>query len=749
MVGLLTDRQVPFFSNKISFSDIVKRVLKRALTEAFRHNCQSVSTEHVLLSIVLEGYAPLNNILVNYGLNYYTIRDEIKGTQAQQRARGMKTPLLDEFGVNLNQMALEDRLDPLIGREDELERIVQILCRRNKNNPILVGEPGVGKSAIVEGLAQRIVKNQVPDAIRDSIITSLDLGSLVAGTKYRGQFEERVKKLMKEVQKMDNIIIFIDEIHTIVGAGAAEGSLDASSLLKPALARGQFQCIGATTPEEYRRYFEKDGSLDRRFQAVWIKPPSKELTINILKGLKHRYEDYHNVRIQDGALHKAVELSDKFIMYRNQPDKAIDVLDEACSRVRLQFSKFPKSKMDYQYLLGDYEKKLDKANETGAYDMASKWQDRLRRLKRFYACLKHQEGSEALPDVTEEDIEYIVSKSSGIPVYKIEESEKDKLLRMEDELHRFIVGQDQAVKRVSDAVRRARSGIYHGKRPLGSFMFLGPTGVGKTELAKVLAEFLFGSKEALIRVDMSEYMEKYAVSRLIGSPPGYVGYEDGGQITKKIKQRPYSVILLDEIEKAHPDVFNLLLQIFEEGELTDSLGNRVSFKNTIVIMTSNIGAKRISKSVPLGFSQHTKQTLNFREIEQVVKGEVKNHFSPEFLNRLDEIIVFHPLTEEHILRILEIQQRYINESLQHMKLIIELSPEAKHWLTQKGFSATYGARPLRRVLQKHLEDPLAKLFLSKKVKPGDKLLVSVREDNLHFSIIDKDIEELVKASVLT
>lgn len=746
----IRDIDVEFFTNKISFSDIVRKVLKKASTEAYRNQSQYVGTEHILLAMLLEGDETLNRLLINYGLNYYTLKDELGGHTGSKTEMEKSYQYLEEYGVDLNNMAMEERLDPLIGREDELDRIIQVLCRRTKNNPILVGEPGVGKTAIVEGLAQRIIKRRVPDILKDYRIFSLDIGSVVAGTKYRGQFEDRMKKLIKEVKKNSNIIIFIDEIHSIIGAGAAEGSLDASSLLKPALARGEFQCIGSTTTEEYRRFFEKDGTLDRRFQEIRIAPPSKELTVSILKGIKAKYEEFHKVEITDEAIEKAVDLSDRYVMYRNLPDKAIDVLDEACARVRLQFSEFPDNVQGYESLLDYYNKNMEDSIIRNDYENASKWSDNIKRLSRFHKEIS--EGTRSYYDnplIIGEDIEYVVSKVSGIPVYKIEESEIDKLLNMEKEIHKYIVGQDIAVERVSDTVRRSRSGVNYGNRPIGSFMFLGPTGVGKTELAKVLAEFLFGSKESLMRVDMSEYMEKFSVSRLIGSPPGYVGYEDGGQLTNKVKRKPYAVILLDEIEKAHPDVFNILLQIFEEGELTDSLGNKVNFRNTIIILTSNIGASKISKSVPLGFAKGHGEKLNFKEIENMVMSEVKNNFNPEFINRLDDIIVFHPLSLEHILQILEIQKNYINENLKKMEISIKITNEAKIWFANRGYDNMYGARPLRRLIQKEIEDRLATMFLKKELHRGNMVIITEKDDKLHFSIIHQDVDNPVESSILT
>lgn len=748
----IRNREIDYFTNKISFSEVVRKVLKKASTEAYRNHSKHVGSEHILLALLLEGDESLNRLLISYGLNYYTLKDELGGQASYDTESQKSSPpqFLEEYGVDLNNMALEERLDPLIGREDELDRIIQVLCRRNKNNPILVGEPGVGKTAIVEGLAQRIASRKVPEILKDYRIFSLDIGSLVAGTKYRGQFEDRMKKLIKEVRRCEKIIIFIDEIHSIIGAGAAEGSLDASSLLKPALARGEFQCIGSTTTEEYRRYIEKDGTLDRRFQEIRINPPSKALTVDILKGLKSKYEEFHRVKIDEEAIEKAVELSDRYVMYRNLPDKAIDILDEACSRVRLHYSEFPDTKQGYESLLDHYSRNMEQALSNNDYENASKWSDKIKRLNRFYNdILSGTRSFDHEPVITGEDIEYIVSKVSGIPVYKIEESEVDKLLNMESEIHKYVVGQDIAVKRVSDTVRRSRSGINYGKRPIGSFMFLGPTGVGKTELAKVLAEFLFGSKDALLRIDMSEYMEKFSVSRLIGSPPGYVGYEDGGQLTNKVKRKPYSVILLDEIEKAHPDVFNILLQIFEEGELTDSIGNKVSFRNTIIILTSNIGASKISKSVPLGFAKGQGEKLNFKEIENMVMAEVKNSFNPEFINRLDDIIVFHPLTLDHIIKILDIQQNYINDNLKSMNISIRISEEAKMWFSSKGFSSSYGARPLRRIIQKEIEDRLATMFLKKELKSGDEVVITAIDDRLNFNIEHQDVDKLVETSILT
>jgi ATP-dependent Clp protease ATP-binding subunit ClpC len=662
---------------------------------------------------------------------------------ASEGAEKSKTPALDTFGRDLTQLARESKLDPVIGREDEIERILQVLCRRTKNNPILLGEPGVGKTAIVEGLAQRIVSADIPDILMDKRLLSLDLAAIVAGTKYRGQFEERLKAIMQEIQRSQDVLIFIDELHTLVGAGAAEGAIDASNMLKPALSRGEIQCIGATTLEEYRKYIEKDGALERRFQSIVINPPNKDQAFQILKGLRPRYETHHNVIFSDEAIRVAVDMSERYVTDRFLPDKAIDVIDEAGSRARLRANMKPQDIKDMEKELAELEEQLREFKNRQEFEKCAEIKQRrddllVQKDEAFKEWHRRKNDAENVHTITEDDVAYIISKWTGNPLVRLEEEEMQKLLRMEDELARRVISQREAIATISKAIRRSRSGLKDPARPTGSFIFLGPTGVGKTELAKTLAEFLFGSQDALVRIDMSEYMEKYSVSRLLGAPPGYVGYEEGGQLTEKVRQRPYSVVLLDEIEKAHPDVFSLLLQVFDDGRLTDSWGHVVDFRNTIIILTSNVGTRRVKSGGSLGFQAQT-EDIDYDSMKGKVMQEVKKVFNPEFLNRLDEIVVFHALTHEDIDRIVDIMMSRLNARLKEKGVNLTLLPEARSFLARKGYDPEYGARPLRRVIQNHIEDPLSSLMISGEVADGAEVLGSYDElaDALHFKITPK------------
>jgi ATP-dependent Clp protease ATP-binding subunit ClpC len=635
--------------------------------------------------------------------------------------------LLDQFGRNFTKQAQEGKLDPVVGRQTEIERIMQILARRQKNNPVLIGEPGVGKTAIVEGLAQRISSNQVPEILKGKQIYSLDLAALVAGSKYRGEFEERLKKVMKEIQQRGDIVLFIDELHNLVGAGAAEGAIDAASILKPALARGELQTIGATTLDEYRKYLERDAALERRFQQVRVEEPSVDDSVQILRGLRDRYEAHHRVTITDEALKAAAELSDRYIQDRHLPDKAIDLIDEAASRLRIKSMSAPPRYRELEDEIERVRKEKEASIENQEFEKAASLRDKERKLTQKKRELEEQwrssENQEEQPQVGEEEIADIVSMWTGIPVFKLTEAESARLVRMEEELHKRVVGQEEAIVAVAKSIRRARAGIKDPKRPTGSFIFLGPSGVGKTELARTLAEFLFGDEDALIQVDMSEYMEKHSVSRLVGSPPGYIGYDEGGQLTEAVRRKPYSVLLLDEIEKAHPDVFNILLQILEEGKLTDAQGRRVDFRNAIVIMTSNLGAAQISKNASFGFSIGDESGLSYDEMKSRVMGELKKVFRPELLNRIDEIIVFHKLSKEEITTIVDLQLRRLREQMAAHEVAIELTDEAKELLVDKGYDPAMGARPLRRAIQRYIEDPLADFVLGRQLEPGSTILV--------------------------
>ncbi|RKY53799.1 MAG: ATP-dependent Clp protease ATP-binding subunit [Candidatus Neomarinimicrobiota bacterium] len=726
-----------------------ERILRNTYNEAKELGSPEIGDEHLLLAMLKETEGIAYQVLSEMGVDYDTVREELtdpffKNQYSSERGeKKSKTPALDHFSRDITKLAEKGELDPVIGRDKEIERVAQILTRRKKNNPVLIGEPGVGKTAIAEGLALRIVKKQVPRLLYNKRIVDLDLAAIVAGTKYRGQFEERMKAIMQELEKAKDVILFIDELHTIVGAGGASGSLDASNMFKPALARGEIQCIGATTLDEYRKYIEKDGALERRFQKVIVNPPSREETFEILKGLKSRYEEHHNVVYTEEALWACVELSDRYITDKYQPDKAIDVMDEAGSRVHLREIIVPKEILDLEKKIEGIRKTKEKVVREQNFEKAAELRDRERRLKEKLRVMqekweKADKKRKAL--VLEEDVADVVAMMTGIPVNKVRETENKKLLQMEENLRKFIVGQDEAIKKLSSAIIRARAGIKDPRKPIGSFLFLGPTGVGKTELAKVLAEYLFGNKDALIKIDMSEYMEKFAVSRLIGAPPGYVGYEEGGELTEKVRRHPYSVILFDEIEKAHPDVFNLLLQIFDDGVLTDSFGRKVDFKNTVIIMTSNIGTRSIY-SGSIGFEKRNIGE-EFESIKKMLLAEVNKLFPPEFLNRIEEPIVFRPLSREDILKIIDIQMKEIQENIKSSGLSIILPEEAKEYILQKGYKPEFGARPIRRTLQELVENPIAEELLRGNISKGLPILVRVKDNKLVF----EQVRETLPAS---
>ena len=733
-------------SGDIPFTPQAKKVIELAMDEARALNHNYIGTEHLLLGLLKEGEGIASQVLLNFDLDLGKVRNEVikllgssgpsagSGTQAGGKTR---TPALDAFGRDLTALARDNKLDPVIGRADEIERVIQILARRTKNNPVLLGEAGVGKTAIVEGLAQKIVQGDVPEILRDKRVIILDLALMVAGTKYRGQFEERIKSVMDEIKRSENITLFIDELHTLVGAGGAEGAIDASNILKPALARGEVQCIGATTLDEYRKYIEKDAALERRFQTIIVEPPTVEETIEILRGLRDKYEAHHRVKILDESLEAAARLSDRYIAGRFLPDKAIDLIDEAGSRARLSVLTMPPSLKELEQKIEAFRKEKESAIKGQDFEKAAALRDQEREAKDQLEKVKQEwkrSKSESQPQVTADDIAYIITKWTGAPVVKLKEKEMERLLKMEEEIHQRVVGQQEAIEAIARAIRRSRSGIKDPKRPIGSFIFLGPTGVGKTLLAKALAEFLFGDQDAIVQVDMSEYMEKFNVSRLVGAPPGYVGYEEGGQLTEKVRRRPYSVVLLDEIEKAHPDVFNILLQVLDDGRLTDSFGRRVDFKNTVLIMTSNIGAEMLKKQGSLGFASQ-QEAMTYETIKQKLLDEVRRTFKPEFINRVDEIIVFRPLTREDLQQIVEIEVAQVTARVREQGIVIELNQEAKDLLIDKGFDPVYGARPLKRTIQRYLEDPLAQELISNSIKPGQVVhVVRGEEEQLAFQV---------------
>ena len=730
-----------FVAVEIPFTPRAKRVLELSLEEARQLGHNYIGTEHLLLGLIREGEGVAARVLENLGVDLSKVRTQVirmLGETAEVSTGGgqsrTKTPTLDEFGSNLTQMASEGKLDPVVGRQKEIERVIQILGRRTKNNPVLIGEPGVGKTAIAEGLAQRIGNGDVPDILEDRRVVTLDIGLLVAGTKYRGEFEERLKKIMDEIRSAGNVILVIDEVHTLIGAGAAEGAIDAANILKPALARGELQCIGATTLDEYRKHIERDAALERRFQPVMVGEPSVDETIEILHGLRDRYEQHHKLKISDEALEAAAKLSDRYISDRYLPDKAIDLIDEAGSRVRLINSQLPPAAKELDRELRQVLKDKDNAVRSQDFDKAGELRDREMEIKAEIRAIAQNktadesEGEES-PVVGEEDIAHIVASWTGVPVNKLTESESEKLLHMEDTLHQRLVGQDEAVKAISRAIRRARVGLKNPNRPIASFVFSGPTGVGKTELAKSLASYFFGSEEAMIRLDMSEFMERHTVSKLIGSPPGYVGYNEGGQLTEAVRRRPYTVVLFDEIEKAHPDVFNMLLQILEDGRLTDAKGRTVDFKNTLLIMTSNIGSKVIEKGGGgLGFEFEQDQAESqYNRIRSLVNEELKQYFRPEFLNRLDEIIVFRQLTKDEVKEIAEILLKEVFARLTEKHIHLQVTDRFKERLVEEGYNPSYGARPLRRAIMRLLEDTLAEEILSGRLVDGDTATVDVDE----------------------
>ncbi len=732
----------------LPYTSRAKKVLELAMSEARELNHSYVGTEHLLLGLLREEKGIAAQVLTDAGVNLEQARAETLrllgsempstpaggGTGAQptppKSEKKSKTPALDHFCRDLTTLAAEQQLDPTIGRQKEIERVMEILSRRKKNNPVLIGEPGVGKTAIVEGLAQLIASGQCPDALKDHRVLSLDMAAVIAGTKYRGQFEERLKAVINEIAQNRNIILFIDELHTLVGAGAAEGAVDASNMLKPALARGELQCVGASTLNEYRKYIEKDGALERRFQTVIVDPPTVDETIEILKGLRKRYEDHHRVIIPDETLAEAAKLSERYITDRFLPDKAIDVIDEAGARARLAAQVPPPEVAELKDKLEGINTDKEAAVRDQNFERAASLRDQERELQAEIRRKQEEwerERQTRRPTINEEGVAFIVSRWTGIPVTRLQEAETARLLRMEDELHKSVVGQDEAIQVISRAIRRSRAGLKDPKRPIGSFIFSGPTGVGKTELARALARFLFADANALIRVDMSEYMEKFSVSRLIGAPPGYVGYEDSGTLTKSVRRKPYSVVLLDEIEKAHPDVFNILLQVLDEGHLTDNYGRVIDFKNTVVIMTSNVGARDMVKGKALGFAQPEAKS-EFQKMAEKVKEEVNKVFNPEFLNRLDDVIVFHPLTREHIAQIVTIVLRDVQKRLGEEELNLRLTPAASSFLVEHGYDEHFGARPLKRAIQKYVEDPLSEKILVGEFARGDEIEVDVAPD---------------------
>jgi ATP-dependent Clp protease ATP-binding subunit ClpC len=727
-------------SGHIPFTPRAKKVLELSLREALQLGHNYIGTEHILLGLIREGEGVAAQVLVKLGADLNRVRSTViqllsgyQGKEAvTQGGPAEGTPstslVLDQFGRNLTVAAREGKLDPVIGREDEIERVMQILSRRTKNNPVLIGEPGVGKTAVVEGLAQAIAKNDVPETLKDKQLYSLDLGALVAGSRYRGDFEERLKKVLKEIKTRGDIIIFIDEIHTLVGAGAAEGAIDAASILKPMLARGELQTIGATTLDEYRKHIEKDAALERRFQPIQVKEPSVAHTIEILKGLRDRYETHHRVSITDGALAAAANLADRYVSDRFLPDKAIDLIDEAGSRLRIKRMTAPAELREFDTKIADARKAKESAIDGQDFEGAAALRDKEKNLIAEKNEAEKNWKATDLDKVTEVDEELIaqvLSASTGIPVFKLTEEETARLLRMEDELHRRVIGQDQAIKALSQAIRRTRAGLKDPKRPGGSFIFAGPSGVGKTELSRTLASFLFGDEAALIQLDMSEYSERHTASRLFGAPPGYVGYDEGGQLTEKVRRRPFSVVLFDEIEKAHPDIFNSLLQVLEDGRLTDSQGRTVDFKNTVIIMTTNLGTRDISKSLGLGFSAADDDLGNYERMKGKVADELKSHFRPEFLNRIDDVIVFHQLTKDQIIQIVDLMIASLDDRLKAKDMGIELTQAAKDLLAARGYDPLLGARPLRRVIQREIEDSLSERILFGELKAGEIIVVDV------------------------
>ncbi|MBR0633384.1 ATP-dependent protease ATP-binding subunit ClpC [Bacillus altitudinis] len=717
-----------------------KKVTELSMDEARKLGHSYVGTEHILLGLIREGEGVAARVLNNLGVSLNKARQQVlqllgsneTGTSAAGSNSNANTPTLDSLARDLTAIAKEDSLDPVIGRSKEIQRVIEVLSRRTKNNPVLIGEPGVGKTAIAEGLAQQIIHNEVPEILRDKRVMTLDMGTVVAGTKYRGEFEDRLKKVMDEIRQAGNIILFIDELHTLIGAGGAEGAIDASNILKPSLARGELQCIGATTLDEYRKYIEKDAALERRFQPIQVDQPSVDESIQILRGLRDRYEAHHRVSITDEAIEAAVKLSDRYISDRFLPDKAIDLIDEAGSKVRLRSFTTPPNLKELEQKLDEVRKEKDAAVQSQEFEKAASLRDTEQRLREKVEVTKkswkEKQGQEN-SEVSVDDIAMVVSSWTGVPVSKIAQTETDKLLNMEQLLHSRVIGQDEAVVAVAKAVRRARAGLKDPKRPIGSFIFLGPTGVGKTELARALAESIFGDEEAMIRIDMSEYMEKHSTSRLVGSPPGYVGYDEGGQLTEKVRRKPYSVVLLDEIEKAHPDVFNILLQVLEDGRLTDSKGRTVDFRNTILIMTSNVGASELKRNKYVGFNVQD-ESQNYKDMKGKVMGELKRAFRPEFINRIDEIIVFHSLEKKHLKEIVSLMSDQLTKRLKEQDLSIELTEAAKVKIADEGVDLEYGARPLRRAIQKHVEDRLSEELLKGNIEKGQHIVLDVEDGEI-------------------
>ena len=732
-------------SSEIGLTPRAKKVIELAVDEARRLSHHYIGTEHLLIGLMREGEGVAAGVLGSLGVNLDKVRAETgqiltQTVQHSQTGAGSKassrTPTLDQLGIDLTDAARAGKLDPTIGREKEIQRVTQILSRRTKNNPVLVGEPGVGKTAIVEALAQRIVRNEVPSTLQGKRLVTLDMGALVAGAKYRGEFEERLKKVVEEIRSSGNCVLFIDEIHTMVGAGAAEGAVDAASILKPSLARGELQCVGATTLDDYRKYVERDPALERRFQPVMVEEPSVDETVEILRGIKSRYEEHHELEITDEAVRVAANLAARFIPDRFMPDKAIDVVDEAASRVRINFGATPLSMSETSKALEAVRSEKDEAISARQYEFAAELRDRETKLSEKLAALEkawQEERGDAKPVVTDEDIEEVVSMWTGIPVTRLSSDESERLIHMEDELHKSVIGQDEAIAMVSKAVRRARAGLKNRKRPTGVFIFSGPTGVGKTYLPQKLAEFLFGSEDAIIRVDMSEFMERHSVSRLVGAPPGYVGYDEGGQLTEAVRRKSYCVVLLDEIEKAHEDVFNILLQIFDDGHLTDAKGRRVDFRNSIVVMTSNIGSDLIRQDRTLGFAVSAegdaKRQADYERMKNNVMDEIKRFFRPEFLNRIDGTVVFHALTEEQVRQIVDLEIKTVASGLLEKGIDLEVTKEAKDWMAHKGYDPLFGARPLRRVIQDEVEDKLSDAILEGAFGPGDTAVIELGDDD--------------------
>ncbi len=740
-------------SGDLPFTPKAKKVMELAMEEARTLGHNYIGTEHLLLGLIREGEGVASQVFLNMGLDLEKVREEVikllgSTTPGSQFSQGSgpapqggtspssvsktKTPALDAFGRDLTKLAKDNKLDPVIGRDDEIERVMQTLSRRRKNNPVLLGEAGVGKSAIVEGLASKVISGDVPEILRNKRVITLDLALMVAGTKYRGQFEERIKAVMDEIKRSENIILFIDELHTLVGAGGAEGAIDASNILKPALARGEIQCIGATTLDEYRKYIEKDSALERRFQTIMVDPPSVEETVLILRGLRDKYEAHHKVKFLDSSLEAAAKLSDRYIAGRFLPDKAIDIIDEAGAHARLSTHTAPPEVKELDKKLENLKKEKEDTIKEQDFEKAAALRDQERELRRQLDKAKRdwmESRSKIELEIGEDEIAKVIAKSTGIPIARLEEKETSRLMRIEEELRQHVIGQEEAIVAISHAVRRSRAGLKDPRRPIGSFVFLGPTGVGKTLLARALAEFMFGDENALITFDMSEYMEKFNVSRLVGAPPGYVGYEEGGQLTERVRRRPYCIVLLDEIEKAHPDVFNMLLQVLEEGRLTDSLGRKVDFRNCMLIMTSNIGADMLRKQGSIGFKAQDQASTDYKEMKSRLLEEVKKAFKPEFINRVDDIIVFQRLSREELEKIIDIEIANLQKRLAEREIAIVLDAPAKEFLISKGFDMMYGARPLKRTIQRYVEDPLAEELIARRIRPNETILISVKDDD--------------------